>query len=195
MVLSDRLELGSANATHPRGGPPSVHLGFASPLASSAVCVLGPAVPWFGLLSLIAYLNGCKLRRFTSARVMGCQMIGTICALSGGFYCGPEGPIIHIGGCVGKLLLRSLYHMAGLATHCGGPLNSFFAAFAKLRNDLDQRDFVAIGSGAGVAAAFMAPISGTLFVAEEAASHFSLSFAPPRRSSRSGRPTGSMSSS
>ena len=153
------------------------HFGFGIAFGSVAlVCtLLVPTSRGSGLPQLITYLNGCKLKYFTSARTLVAKVVGTICALSGGFYCGPEGPIIHIGGCVGKLLLRSLYHMAGLATHCGGPLNSFFAAFAKLRNDLDQRDFVAIGSGAGVAAAFMAPISGTLFVAEEAASHFSLS--------------------
>ena len=43
-----------------------------------------------------------------------------------------------------------------------------------LRNDLDQRDFVAMAAGAGVAAAFMAPLSATLFVVEEAATHFSV---------------------
>ena len=29
--------------------------------------------------------------------------LGATCALAGGFYCGPEGPIIHIGACVGKV--------------------------------------------------------------------------------------------
>ena len=44
-----------------------------------------------------------------------------------------------------------------------------------MRSDLDQRDAVALGAGAGITAAFMAPIAGTIFVVEEASSHFSLS--------------------
>ena len=116
-----------------------------------------------GLPQLIAYLNGVKLRKFTSFQVLCAKLVSTSFVVGGGYFCGPEGPIIHLGACVGKCLLRSLYK-----------LGRFRGIFAHFRNDLDERDLVAIGAGAGVAAAFMAPISGTLFVVEEAASHFSL---------------------
>ena len=65
--------------------------------------------------------------------------------------------MIHMGSCVGKQLLRALYYLGEWAPKTVG-------AFAHLRNDLDQRDFVAIGAGAGISAAFFAPISATLFV-------------------------------
>ena len=126
-----------------------------------------PWAPGSGLPPLIAYLNGCKLKRFTSTRVLATKWVGVMCAVSGGLMCGPEGPIIHIGACIGKQLLRLLYHLSCVP-------HPLFRAFRFLRNDLDQRDFVAIGAGAGVAAAFMAPLSATLFVVEEAATHFSV---------------------
>ena len=126
-----------------------------------------PWAPGSGLPPLIAYLNGCKLKRFTSTRVLAAKWVGVMCAVSGGLMCGPEGPIIHIGACIGKQLLRLLYHLSCVP-------HPLFRAFRFLRNDLDQRDFVAIGAGAGVAAAFMAPLSATLFVVEEAATHFSV---------------------
>jgi chloride channel 7 len=126
-----------------------------------------------GLPRLLAYLNGCKLHKFTSIGMLFFKFVGTTFALSGGFFCGPEGPIIHIGACCGKLLLRSLYKVGKLLERRwpNWPLGESLSA---LKNDLDERDFVAIGAGAGVAAAFSAPISATLFVVEEAASHFSL---------------------
>ena len=131
------------------------------------LCVLAvPHSRGSGLPQLIAYLNGVKIHGFTSLRVLVAKLMGTCFALGGGFYIGPEGPIIHSGACVGKLLLRSLCRLSRVP---GLP-----ATWAHFRNDLDERDFVAIGAGAGVAAAFMAPVSGIIFVVEEASTHFSL---------------------
>ena len=140
-----------------------------------ACVVLVPHARGSGLPQLIAYLNGVKLSKFTSLEVMMAKFVGITFAMAGGFFCGPEGPIIHIGACVGKLALRALYRLPLLAARCQGGRSMWpFSAFVHFRNDLDERDLVAIGAGAGVAAAFLAPISGTLFVVEEASSHFSL---------------------
>ena len=46
--------------------------------------------------------------------------------------------------------------------------------FKDLTADASERDLVAIGAGCGIAAAFKAPLSGTMFVIEEASSFFSL---------------------
>ncbi|KAL1515832.1 hypothetical protein AB1Y20_002448 [Prymnesium parvum] len=121
-----------------------------------------------GLPLLIAYLNGCKLHTFTSTRVLAAKFVATVLACTSGLCCGPEGPIIHMGACIGKQALRVLYHLQHL------PPKSIFKSLGNLDRDEDKGIFVAIGAGAGVAAAFNAPLSGTLFVVEEAASHFSL---------------------
>lgn len=125
-----------------------VHLAIAvacAAIAFTCVCA-APFARGSGIPHLLAYLNGVKLPRFTSARVLLAKALGTTASIVGGFFCGPEGPIIHIGGCCGKLLLRSLYHL-------GRAWPRLFGPFVAFRNDLDQRDFVAIGAGAGVAAA------------------------------------------
>ena len=134
-------------------------------LGAYACVICVPHSRGSGLPQLIAYLNGIKIDGFTSAKVLLAKLTGTALAIGGGFYIGPEGPIIHSGACIGKCLLLGLYHLGQFRP---------FRTFRQFRNDVDQRDFVAIGAGAGVAAAFMAPVSGIIFVVEEASTHFSL---------------------
>ena len=148
-----------------------VGVGSALVLVASCAVILIPQAQGSGLPQLIAYLNGCKLHGQTSSRVLLAKFMGTVGTVGGGLFVGPEGPIIAMGACVGKQMLRALYHMGNLTPRAGW---EWCRAFASFRNDLDQRDFVAIGAGAGIAAAFNAPISGTLFVVEEVSSHFSL---------------------
>ena len=124
--------------------------------------------PWLLQPLLIAYLNGCKLRQFTSVRVLVGKFVATALVCASGLCCGPEGPIIHMGACIGKQALRAIYYLEHL------PPRRIFGILSNLNRDEDKGVFVAIGAGAGVAAAFSAPLSGTLFVVEEAASHFSL---------------------
>ena len=141
-----------------------VAISFGLAFVALLCVVAAPHARGSGLPQLLAYLNGVKLSKFTSFKVLSAKWVGTCLVVGGGFYVGPEGPIIHMGACVGKLLLRLLYHLGQLR-----PLG----AFVHFKNDLDERDFVAIGAGAGVCAAFLAPISAVLFVVEEASSHFS----------------------
>ena len=78
------------------------------------------------------------------------KFVGGVLALAPGLFLGREGPSIQLGASVGQ----------GLA---GG---------FKLRGT-DRRLLIASGSAAGLAAAFNAPIAGTLFVLEEVYHNFS----------------------
>jgi chloride channel 7 len=81
---------------------------------------------------------------------------------------GPEGPIIHLGGIIGGGIAQSRSKTLGISLQL---IKGF--AFKQWNNDRDRRDFIALGTACGVAAAFGAPIGGVLFAMEETASFWS----------------------
>ncbi|MGT2846188.1 ClC family H(+)/Cl(-) exchange transporter [Streptococcus massiliensis] len=77
------------------------------------------------------------------------KFLAGVLAISSGLMLGREGPSIQLGAAAGK------------------GLGKYF----KL-SPLEQRTLIAAGAGAGLAAAFNAPIAGLLFVVEEVYHHF-----------------------
>lgn len=90
-------------------------------------------------------------------RTLWAKLISMILANAAGLQVGAEGPMIHIGALVGNGVSQAQSKELG-----------FQIPFIKhFRNDRDKRDFITSGAGAGVAAAFGAPLGGTLFSLEE----------------------------
>lgn len=131
----------------------------------SAMCVLppfgAPHAKSSGIPPLICELNGTHIPKLLSPKVILCKVIGAIMSVGSGFACGPEGPIIHLSGGLGRQTLKFLSR-------------KFPDKWGHMSNTEDLRDFTASGTGAGVSAAFMAPLAGVIFTVEEASSYFSL---------------------
>jgi H+/Cl- antiporter ClcA len=97
----------------------------------------------------MGFMNGVAYPGYISIRVLVVKLIGVALAVAGGLCAGKEGPLVHIGAIVG----------------CATPylpfrFNEYF------RNDFEKRKLLAVGTAAGVSAAFGAPIGGTLFAYE-----------------------------
>ncbi|HVU34683.1 MAG TPA: H(+)/Cl(-) exchange transporter ClcA [Opitutaceae bacterium] len=85
-------------------------------------------------------------------RMLPVKFLGGLLAIGGGFALGREGPTIQMG--------------AGL----GGMLSERFRV---RRGEGERRALISAGAGAGLAAAFNAPLSGLVFVLEELHGNFS----------------------
>ena len=83
-------------------------------------------------------------------RVLILKFFGSICAISAGLSLGREGPSIQLGAMVGK----------GMSRLSGRLIN-------------EEKYLVMCGAGAGLAAAFGAPLAGVIFVLEEIKRKFS----------------------
>jgi chloride channel 7 len=117
-----------------------------------------------GIPQLIGLLNGCDLQAQFGWKHMLTKWFGVSLAVASGLAVGPEGPMIFIGSSVGFLLSRLLVHPE-VWKLLGKPPRT-------VPDDVFTRDYTSIGAACGIAAAFRAPIAGTLFIVEEAASHF-----------------------
>ena len=118
-------------------------------LPGVAMVLWRPQAESSGIPGVIAYVNGVRMEKHVDWQTGLATLVGVTFAVSSGLACGPEGPVIHIGACVGRAVC------------------SFFP---KLRSSGHMlRNMVALGAGAGVAAAFLAPASGVALVLEELA--------------------------
>lgn len=94
-------------------------------------------------------LNGIAYPDYISLRVLLVKFIGVSFGVAGGLCGGKEGPLVHMGSIVG-------YASAYLPIK----ITKYF------RNDFEKRKLMAVGTAAGVSAAFGAPIGGSLFAYE-----------------------------
>jgi CIC family chloride channel protein len=85
-----------------------------------------------------------RFRTLTWSRVLPVKFLAGIASIGGGLALGREGPTVQMGGAIGDAVSRWLK--------------------APPR---ERRTLIAAGAGAGLAAAFNAPLSGLIFVLEE----------------------------
>ena len=166
---------------------------FVSLLLSICSCLL--CVAWVpeavgsGIPEVKAYLNGCRIKRFSSWKLFVAKIVGTILSVASSLAVGKEGPLVHIGAIVGASCSKIsviLSHLLAIPYSSGQiyPSNerrdsilsklwlwttsdlSYFA------NDSEKRDFVTIGAACGFAASFGTPIGGLLFILDDISSFF-----------------------
>ena len=101
-----------------------------------------PEASGSGIPHLEAVLH--RLRTLEWKRVLPVKFFGGIIAIGSGLALGREGPTVQMGGAVGDAVSR-LLKVSGR----------------------ERRTLIASGAGAGLAAAFNAPLSGLVFVLEE----------------------------
>jgi len=129
-------------------------------IAALPVVFLAPAAAGSGVPEVMAYLNGCMMPKIFEMKTLVVKFFSCAFAVASGLPAGPEGPMIHMGACIGAALSRG----ESSTRECGGGMCRRFG------NNQDKRDFVTAGAAAGVAVAFRAPIGGLLFAFEEVAS-------------------------
>lgn len=111
-------------------------------LARLLVRRFAPETGGSGVQEIEGYLLGLRPMRWR--RILAAKFVGGGLALGAGFILGREGPTVQMGGAAGMGI--------AVGTGCNGA---------------QTRALVAAGAGAGIAAAFNAPIAGALFVIEE----------------------------
>jgi len=138
-----------------------LHVGVSAALALGAFLPVAyrPVSAGSGIAEAKAILNGVVIPDCTSLLTALCKGVSVIMSVSASLPAGLEGPMIHLGLCLGENANRLVPRR--------------FQVLDPLRADRSRIDYSAIGTAAGVAAAFRAPISGILFAMEEGASYWS----------------------
>ncbi|KAK3749414.1 hypothetical protein RRG08_057223 [Elysia crispata] len=129
-------------------------------VGAALVTYVQPMAAGSGIPLIKSYLNGVRVPGLLSLRAFISKCVGVVLSILGGLACGKEGPMAHSGGIMAAGLGK------GRIPWFGKDIN----IYGLFRNDHNIRDLVAAGAASGVSAAFGAPIGGTLFSVEEAAS-------------------------
>ena len=140
----------------------AVHLVKVRPVYAFAVLLLLVLIAWIldklirfepdisgsGIPQIEGELKGLEDQNWR--KVLAAKFVGCVLAIGGGLALGREGPSIQLGGMIGK-------------------------GFARRKNALltEERMLMSCGAGAGLAAAFGAPLAGVLFALEELHKNFS----------------------
>lgn len=122
--------------------------GLAAGFAVFLVRRFAPETAGSGIPHVQAVLHG--MQRMAWARVLLVKFAGGVSGIGAGLALGREGPTIQMGAAVGQMV--------------GG----WFSCTAR-----ERRTLIAAGAGAGLAAAFNAPLAGLVFVLEELQGDFS----------------------
>jgi CIC family chloride channel protein len=146
LAVADSLRNGLVSWSYsvPIGGW-TVPILFCATGATMAVAVVrryAPETSGSGIPHLKAVLH--RLRNLAWLRALVVKLMGGVMAIGSGLALGREGPTVQMGGAVGDGIARWLK----LSTR-------------------DRLTLTAAGAGAGLAAAFNAPLSGLMFVLEE----------------------------
>ena len=155
----------AGKATGTNGGSPTALLAaWAFYAGCAALCVgatawyvlrVAPAARGSGIPELKGYLNGNRQRGLFHWRTFVGRSVGICLVITATMPFGREGPSVHIGACAASAALNAVNWRARLGWQ---------------PSPEERRQILQLGSAAGVAAAFNAPIGGLLYVMEEVAS-------------------------
>lgn len=124
-----------------------VALAVVGSVASVAMVRRVPEISGSGIPYLKEVVQGLKVLLWP--RVLPTKFLGGLFGIGSGLALGREGPTVQMGGSVGQLVSECFRS-----------------------NEGERRELVAAGAGAGLAAAFNAPLSGMVFVLEELHANF-----------------------
>lgn len=113
------------------------------------VVYVSPTALGSGVAEAMGILNGVFYPDYISYKTLIVKFFGLALTVSAGICGGKEGPLIHMGSIVG-------FAATEIPLKC----------FRYFKNDTEKRKLLAVGTAAGVSAAFGAPIGGSLFAYE-----------------------------